>query len=121
MQYDSRIPIYLQVIDHIRKRLLQGGIQPGEKLPSTRALALEYGVNPNTAARIYDEMEAMGLCRTQRGLGTFVTGDPGAIERIRRETAARLTGDYVREMSEIGFAPRQTEEAVKEVLTSCGY
>ena len=58
MEFNSRIPIYLQVIDDIKKRLVTGGIEPGAKLPSTRELAVEYNINPNTAARIYREMRA---------------------------------------------------------------
>ena len=69
MQYNNRLPIYLQVINDIKKRMVKGEIMPGEKLPSTRALAVEYEVNPNTAARIYTEMEKMGLCYTERGTG----------------------------------------------------
>lgn len=119
MDYDRRTPIYLQVIDSIQKRLVKGEIKAGDKLPSTRALALEYEVNPNTAARIYKEMEAMGLCYTERGLGTFVSKEPHMIDRIRREMAGRLTRDYVREMNEIGFDKEKMLESIKEEIETC--
>ena len=54
MDYKANIPIYLQVIDDIKKRILTGEIKLGDKLPSTRELAVQYTVNPNTAARIYN-------------------------------------------------------------------
>lgn len=57
MDYKANIPIYLQVIDDIKKRILTGEIKLGDKLPSTRELAVQYTVNPNTAARIYNELE----------------------------------------------------------------
>jgi DNA-binding transcriptional regulator YhcF (GntR family) len=114
MQYNSRSPIYLQVIDDITKRMVMGKILPGEKLPSTRALAVEYEVNPNTAARIYKEMETMGLCYTERGLGTFMTNDKNVVERLRRETADKLTREFVREMKELGFSAQDIKTAIEE-------
>lgn len=114
MQYNSRYPIYLQVIDLIQKQMVQGEILPGGKMPSTRALALQYEVNPNTAARIYKEMETMGLCYTERGLGTFMTNDNNIVKHIRRELADKLTHEFVHEMSELGFSSDEMKEAIEE-------
>ena len=116
MEYDSRTPIYLQVIDRIRKRMVQGEIRPGDKLPSTRALALEYGVNPNTAARIYNEMETMGLCYTERGLGTFMTQDESVIWQLRRDMADQMIRQFVNEMSALGFSPEEMKKAIDEEI-----
>lgn len=116
MQYDSRSPIYMQVIDRIVKRMVMGGILPGEKMPSTRALAVEYEVNPNTAARIYKEMETMGLCYTERGLGTFMTKDKNVVDRLRRKTADKLTRDFVHEMASLGFTAQDMKKAIEEEI-----
>ncbi len=116
MEYNSRYPIYLQVIDLIQKQMVQGEILPGEKMPSTRALALQYEVNPNTTARIYKEMEIMGLCYTERGLGTFMTNDTNVVQRIRRELADKLTHEFVHEMSTLGFSPEEMKKAIEEEL-----
>lgn len=116
MDYDSRAPIYLQVIDLIKKRMVQGEIQPGEKLPSTRALALEYGVNPNTAARIYDEMESIGLCYTERGLGTYMARDPSVVQKLRQQMADTLIHEFVREMTALGYTPQEMKQAIEEEL-----
>lgn len=116
MEFDSRAPIYLQVIDRIKRKMVQGEILPGDKLPSTRALALEYGVNPNTAARIYDEMEAMGLCYTERGLGTFMTRDAATVIRLRRDMADNLAKEFVRDMAALGFSPEDMKKAIDEEM-----
>lgn len=116
MEYDSRTPIYLQVVDMLKRRMVRGEIRPGDKLPSTRALALEYGVNPNTAARIYDEMEALGLCHTERGLGTFMTDDASVVQKLRRQMAKQLTRDFVREMAALGYTAEQMKQAIGEEL-----
>ena len=67
MDYKANIPIYLQVIDDIKKRILTGEIKLGDKLPSTRELAVQYTVNPNTAARIYNELEQVWSVLHQKG------------------------------------------------------
>ena len=58
MEYNVEVPIYVQVVRDIKKRIVRKQLLPGEKLPSNRELAVLYKVNPNTAARIYKEMEA---------------------------------------------------------------
>lgn len=116
MQYDSRIPIYLQVIGHIKKRIVSGEIKPGDKLPSTRVLAVEYEINANTAARIYKEMESMGLCYTERGTGTFVTNDSGIVIKVRHEMAEELIKNFVREMTALGFSAKEMKQAIEEEI-----
>lgn len=116
MQYNSRAPIYLQVIDDIAKRMVKGDIRPGEKLPSTRALAVDYEVNPNTAARIYKEMETMGLCYTERGLGTFMTDDKAVVDQLRKDMADKLTREFVHEMAALGFTAQDMKQAIEEEM-----
>ena len=67
MEDNVEVPIYVQVVRDIKKaNRTQAARFPGEKLPSNRELAGLYKVNPNTAARIYKEMEAEGYCYTRR-------------------------------------------------------
>lgn len=78
-------------------------LKPGDKLPSSRELAVQYSINPNTASRVYREMELLGLCYTKRGLGTFVTDDKEIVEGIREEMANTYVDQYVTAMSELGY------------------
>ena len=57
MNYTTSVPIYLQVVDSIKEKIITRRIKPGEKLPSGRDLALQYTINPNTAARVYQTLE----------------------------------------------------------------
>ena len=86
MEFKANVPIYLQVIDDIKKQIVTGDLALGDKLPSTRELAVRYQINPNTAVRVYNEMELEGLTFTKRGLGTFVTEDVGKYESIKKES-----------------------------------
>ncbi len=113
MEFNSRIPIYLQVIDDIKRRLVTGKITPGGKLPSTRELAVEYNINPNTAARIYREMEQMSLCYTKRGLGTFATENAKLIKLIKVETANEVVKSFKEEMAKLGYSEDEMIEEIK--------
>ena len=57
MDYDPMSPIWLQVVNRIKGSIATGAIGPGEKLPGGRDLAVRFSINPNTAARVYQELE----------------------------------------------------------------
>ena len=64
MDFNPMMPIWLQVVTAIKHDLVCGIIQPGSKLPGGRDLAVKYSINPNTAARGYQELEKEGICET---------------------------------------------------------
>lgn len=66
------MPIYIQIIDQVKRATAGGLLKPGDQLPSVRELAMELTVNPNTIARAYQELERDGVITTVRGRGTFV-------------------------------------------------
>ncbi|TWU55711.1 GntR family transcriptional regulator [Rubripirellula reticaptiva] len=66
------VPIYQQIVDQIRNRIVTGGLDSGDELPAIRALAETLQVNPNTVARAYRELEVEGLVEKRRTTGTFV-------------------------------------------------
>lgn len=103
MEYNTASPIYLQVINELKKRMVNGELKPGEKMPSNRELAVLFKVNQNTAARIYREMESMGLCYTKRGIGTFVSEEDDMISGLKKEMAEELVRNFMQEMEDLGF------------------
>ena len=113
MDYKANIPIYLQVIDDIKKRILTGEIKLGDKLPSTRELAVQCTVNPNTAARIYNELEQCGLCYTKRGLGTFVSEDVHLIDTLKAELSSEMIETFVSGMTSLGFSKDEIINLIK--------
>lgn len=118
MEFKNNSPIYLQVIGDVKKRIVLGEVKLGEKMPSTRELALQYQVNPNTAVRVYNEMESMGLVFTKRGLGTFVTEDVEKYNSIRNEMAREYVSSFVEGMSHIGFSKEEILKCVEEFNVS---
>ena len=112
MQFDPMRPIWLQVMGEIETSIVTGVRAPGEKLPGGRDLAMLYGINPNTAARGYQELEKAGLCETRRGMGTFVTGDAQRITGLRIELARQAVQEFMVKIDSLGVSK---EEAVKMI------
>jgi GntR family transcriptional regulator len=72
LDFNSGIPIYVQIVDQVRALLLSGELKPGDQLPTVRQLASELRVNFNTIARAYRLLDEARLISTQRGRGTYL-------------------------------------------------
>ena len=77
---DNR-PVYLRLREQIAAAIIEGRYAECDMLPSVRAFAAEQGANPLTVAKAYQQFQADGLIRVQRGVGMFVR--EGAAERLR--------------------------------------
>ena len=114
MQFDPNSPIWLQVMKSIETDIAAGRILPGEKLPGGRELALSFSINPNTAARVYQELEKTGLCGTRRGMGTFVTEDSQRIRELREEILQEAIRQFLQRMQELGVSSGDAAEMVRK-------
>ncbi|MEI4771053.1 GntR family transcriptional regulator [Psychrobacillus sp. FJAT-51614] len=100
-------PIYQQIMEKIFGDLLKGSVKPGDRLPSVREYALEFGVNANTMQRVYKELELMHLTETKRGQGTFVTDDMQRLEELREEMMQSLVTNFIHQMESFGFTEQE--------------
>ena len=98
---DPTRPIYIQIIEEIKKRTVRGQYKSGTQLPSVRELAKEIGVNPNTIARVYMELEREGFIFTRRGQGSFITGESERIEKERQKLTDEATKQFVKEINDL--------------------
>ena len=107
----SRVPIYEQLVENIRKAIISGEMKPDEQLPSVRALALELGINPNTIQKALSELERQRAIYTLKGRGSFVASNTeelgldefkaieGELEKLlRRAKESGMTGDIAESM-----------------------
>lgn len=69
---DDPRPLYVQIVDEVRRARVLGTIGAEDPLPSVRQLAMELRVNPNTVQQAYRELEREGVVYVRRGQGTFV-------------------------------------------------
>lgn len=116
IEFDKAQPIYLQIIDQIKKALARGSLNPGDKLPSQRELALTLGVNPNTIQRVYREMEQMGLTETLRGQGTYIKQGDDLVKMVRSEMVNTVAENFINEMLALGCSKEEIMTLVKQLL-----
>jgi GntR family transcriptional regulator len=102
------VPFYRQVIDQILAGIATRALQPGEQLPTVRALAVELKVNLNTVGKAYKELEIRGVLTTQQGSGTFIA--PVAVERDeieRRRKVAQVVDELLARAAALGLPSRE--------------
>ena len=101
--FDNERPIYIQLVEMLRKEIVSGKLKVGERLPSVRELALTTRVNPNTMQKALVELENEGLVYTERTNGKFVTNNRELIEKIKKELAEEKVNNFLNDMQNIGI------------------
>jgi GntR family transcriptional regulator len=113
----SGVPIYLQIIEQIKRSIALGVLQAGEQLPTVKQLALDLTVNPNTVARAYRELEREQVIETAPGRGSFVRSN-GVTESPR--VASEIAGDALdlalREAKSVGLVREEVRSLFEAAL-----
>jgi GntR family transcriptional regulator len=114
----SGVPLYLQLIEQVKRAIAVGALLPGEQLPTVKALALDLTVNPNTVARVYRELERDGVIDTSPGRGSFVRTDGGAVEARRAvgDVARAAFEGAVREAKSLGLSREETHDLMARTI-----
>ncbi len=113
---DNR-PIYVQIMDEIRRGMATGALVSGDPLPSVRQLAASLKVNPNTVAQAYRELEREGLAYVQRGQGTFV-GSSRQIDDDRAALGLELAQRSLIEAARLGLNADELIQAIRSADVS---
>ena len=103
-EFQDHLPIYAQLMDTLKRRIITGRYLPGEKLPSVRELAAVAGINPNTVQRAFSELEREGLIYTQRATGKYVTENADEIKSARQELARTQVAEFLSTMQSLGYS-----------------
>jgi GntR family transcriptional regulator len=114
-QADPR-PMYLQIVEQVRRRIAVGDWGPGQEIPSIRALAASTRVSVITVKRAYLELEHEGVLTTRQGKGTFVSENVHLQQNLReRELEGHLAkaADVGREL---GLGTKDLEKRLREAV-----
>jgi len=101
--FSSNVPIYLQIMNDVKLKIVSGVWESGQRLQSVRDLAVEFSVNPNTMQRALSELERDGLLYTERTSGRYVSKDQAKISKARDEMAEEYTDSYFNSMHKLGY------------------
>ena len=122
MQIDFRsgLPIYVQIVEQIRKHIASGALKPGDQLPTVRQLAADLRVNFNTVARAYRILDDAGLISTQHGRGTYVWESLSAEknQQIRSQNMQELAVQFIRDMVRMGYSLAEIDRVFNSALSN---
>lgn len=116
-EFDNSKPIYIQLVDELKLRIISGMMPIGSKLDSVRDLAEEAGVNPNTMQRALAELEREKLVFSQRTSGRYVTDDTELIKIMRKSFAEEKINELTTALLQLGYTKK---ELVKLITTFLG-
>ena len=111
--FDGGRPLYTQLVEQLKAKIVSGEYPPGQRIPPVRELAAEAGVNPNTLQRAFSELEREGLLHAERTSGRFVTEDVSLVEYLRGEMARELADQYLDQTRQLGYSNEQAVELIR--------
>ena len=109
-------PIYRQLMDGLRLRIVNGTYPPGERIPAVRELAMEAGVNPNTMQRALAELEREGLLVSQRTSGRFVSDQPERLRELREKMAEETIAEMFGLLARLGMGQAECVDALRRYI-----
>ncbi|SMC28353.1 DNA-binding transcriptional regulator YhcF, GntR family [Clostridium acidisoli DSM 12555] len=116
MKFVDNIPIYIQIMNYIKRKIITEELNRGDKLPSVRELAESIKVNPNTVQRAYQELEREDVAYSQRGLGRYITEDEAKIKLLRSEMADEIIKTFIDGICKLGYSPEEVFDILKKRL-----
>src|SRR5262245_31018588 len=112
-QSDKR-PIYLQIMEQIKRRISVGDWSEGQPIPSIRQLAVDLQVSVITVKRAYLELEREGVIVTQQGKGSRVAPTPGLGMRLQEQELRKHLEQAIRLSALLGMQPEELESRLRE-------
>lgn len=112
-------PIYTQLLEELKRRIVSGYYKPGEKLLPVRELAQEAKVNPNTMQKALTELERQSLVFAVRTTGRYITEDEELVMNTKKEFAASHVRNFIDEMTALGFNKEEMIQYIREYEGSC--
>jgi GntR family transcriptional regulator len=120
LDFRSGLPIYVQIMEQIRKMVASGELQLGDQLPTVRQLATDLRINWNTVARAYKLLDEAGVISTQQGRGTYIWEKPTEemTNQLRQQALEALTRRFLSEASRLGCDPKDVTELFDRYMNS---
>lgn len=116
--FHDEAPIYLQIMEQLKRQIAIGELKPGDKIPAVRELAIEAGVNPNTMQKALSELEREGLLYSQRTSGRFVSDNREDARNLQQELVVQYMQAYMMNMKKMGYSPKQSAESYMEYVSN---
>ena len=115
-QIDNNKPVYIQLVEQLKMKIISGEIELDSKLDSVRNLASEAMVNPNTMQKALAELERQGFVYSQRTSGRFVTDNKDLIDTERKKLVKESVKKSLETLINLGYTDDEIISLVEEIL-----
>jgi GntR family transcriptional regulator len=115
------LPVYLQIVDQVRRAVAIGVLKPGEQLPTVKQIAKDLVVNPATVSRSLRELEHLNIISSLPGRGAFVRADAAesAATSGARDVVSASMEATIREARSLGVDESDLWELFRRALDAC--
>ncbi|MBO7176989.1 MAG: GntR family transcriptional regulator [Clostridia bacterium] len=105
---EEGMPIYLQIVRHIKRGIVSGAVVSGDEVPSRRVLSALLGVNPNTVQKAYAMLESEGLMTSHAGAKSCMVVTEEHVAAIRRELLENDALSVIAALRQMGLSKQET-------------
>ena len=113
LDYQSRTPIYEQIINEIEKYVSLGILKPKEQILSIREMASTLGINPNTVKKAYSELENRGVIQTFSTKGTFISENVDVVKNNNISSKIEEIKVIITELEKLGITKDEILDKLK--------
>lgn len=113
---DNNKPVYIQLVEQLKVKIISGEIELDSKLDSVRSLAADAMVNPNTMQKALAELEREGFVYSKRTSGRFVTDNKELIEKERKKLVKDNVKKTLDTLINLGYTNEEILNLVEEIL-----
>lgn len=114
LDYQSRVPIYMQIVNGIERYVALEILKPEQQIPSIREMALELGVNPNTIKKAYSVLEQRGVIVTISTKGTYITQKTEKVLENSIEEKINNLKKQIKDLEKFGLTKNEILNKLKD-------
>lgn len=114
IDYQSRTPLYEQIVDRFQLLILKGVLTPDTQMPSVRSLAVSLSINPNTIQKAYAQLEQQGYIYPVKGKGNFVA-DPTLLKEKKKEFYLKDLEKMLRGAQDLGITAGECQALIQTI------
>jgi len=116
--FNTRDPVYLQVVKHFKELIATGRLEAGQIIPSRRELATLLKINPNTAQKSYKEMEEQQLIVTEGNSPSRITSQEPVLRKIRTELLEEAVDVFIASVRRVDVPVEELLDLVRNKYTT---
>lgn len=114
IETESGIPVYIQLAEQIKMLIHERVLKVGDSMPTTRGLSVQLGINANTVARVYRDLQTEGQLRLQRGVGTFVAQEARPpMPKVQFRMLEKKVTEIIEISKQAGLSPVELAQFIK--------